>query len=217
VTGSRSRRVRVRSADQAIVRRVVGLKGDECTRRPPSAWAVIAELRCGSLRNFRWYLNAHKGIPDPAVAEELCKLLSGSKYRIMVEDTLPYKNKGGRPSTRYRPPTRIEREVAQAYSETIRSGQSDSTAIILSKKYDISVRTVYAYIKRVRDHEEVREKFQDIPLVEDFSLESFRKARDAWCKVNPYKDWHPSEENLGSQLAERVKPSSSKKPHLAPK
>lgn len=185
MTGSRSRRVRVRSADRVIGKRVVGLNADECIGRPPSAWAVILELRCGLLRSFRWYLEAHKGIPDPAVAEELCKLLSGSRYRIMIEDAPPYKHKGGRPSTKHRPPNSLEREVAEAYSRITKPNESDSAVSILSKKYQISSRTVYSYIKKVRDYDNLA-KNPHVLLID--GAKRFSAPLKLWSKAPSYED-----------------------------
>ncbi|GAA0648386.1 hypothetical protein GCM10009424_25950 [Sphingomonas ursincola] len=88
---------------------------------PAHPMLVARDLRNGSLASLEAYLKQHQGIPDREVAFELWRLLAGpaaqTRFRLVVVDhpDAPA-DKGGRPSTRSRVPTRKDRERVAEFS-----------------------------------------------------------------------------------------------------
>lgn len=105
---TKPKRKQVRPVEQASItdkrfRRLVPTSVRIDLQKMVHPLVVLADLRNGSLASLTRYLAQEGGISDRAVAIELRKLISGSKYRsryrlLVVEHPDRPKNKGGRPS-----------------------------------------------------------------------------------------------------------------------
>lgn len=120
---------------------------------------VKMDLRKGSLSSLDRYLAQEGGIPDREIAIELRKLIKGSRARtayrlIVVEHPDQPKDKGGRPRTGKRRPTRVELAVVQDLRALDGPGVRTAAVAAVADKYGIKPATVYKYEEKVRTFEE---------------------------------------------------------------
>ena len=122
---------------------------------------VVADLRNGSLVSLTRYLAQEKGIPDPAVAIALRKLISGSvccsRYRLQViEHPDRPTNKGGRPSGQEDEDTlgRYRRIVAKYVAALPLEREKKHLArATVAKKLECSETTVKRAIRAIREEQ----------------------------------------------------------------
>lgn len=149
---------------------------------------VLRDLRKGSLESLDRYLAQNRGIPDRAVALELRKLLSGSRFRtphrlILVEHPDGPKSKGGRPKQGLRKCSRVEVEVARAFEELRRHGPSDSAAVEVAAKFKIRRSTVYKYAKLVADYDSAMRQAELERLEREADFRHFLERREKALRI----------------------------------
>jgi hypothetical protein len=119
---------------------------------------VISDLRKGAISSLDTYLRQQKGIPDRQVALELRKLISGtvsrSSFRILVVDHPDKpKEKGGRPSAKARAPTEAEFRATEDVRRYLKQYRMEGAVAQVAQEHEISVNTVYKYVRRVSEYE----------------------------------------------------------------
>lgn len=118
---------------------------------------VIRDLREGCLDSLEAYLFQEKGIPDPAVAIELRKLLVGSPSRshhrlICIDHPRGPKSKGGRPKGNGIP-TERNFQIAHAVRETAKKGEIEGAVLEVADRQKIKPTTVYKHLRKVTEYE----------------------------------------------------------------
>jgi hypothetical protein len=128
-------------------------------KRNPHPLVVARDLSNGSLASLDWYLKAHKGIPDRAVAVELRKLLSGTSERspfriVLIAHPAGPAPKRGRRTGRSQGPTKQQIVLAQALRERSQTEPKVAlAAAAVAAEQQVSPATVYRADAEVRRYE----------------------------------------------------------------